>query len=61
MMSAFRGEGDSKMTPKNCRLEGKNWTSGGKGGSKMTKKIGHFLWMFPYDYETGLGFMAVDL
>ena len=27
----------------------------------MTKKIGHYLWMFPYDYDTGLGFMAVDL
>ena len=29
MMSDFRGDGGSEMTPKNCILEGKNWTSGG--------------------------------
>ena len=49
------------MTPQNRTLEGKNCTLRGEGGSKMTKKIGHHLGMFPYDYETGLGFMAVDL
>ena len=41
--------GGSKMTPKHRTLDGKNWTLGGEGGggSKMTKKIGNHLWMFP--------------
>jgi hypothetical protein len=57
MMSDFRGggAGGSKMTPKNRTLEGKNWTLGGEGWSKMAKKIGHHLWMFPY-YEKSLIF-----
>ena len=29
--------GGSKMTPKNRILEGKNWTLGGDGGSKIVK------------------------
>ena len=33
------------MTPKNQTLEGKNWTLGGYGGSKI---VGHHLWMIPY-------------
>ena len=39
MMSDFRGrgEGGSKMTPKNRIIEGKNWIKG-EGGSKMTQK-----------------------
>ena len=28
MMSNFRGDGGSEMTPKNRTLEGKNWTLG---------------------------------
>ena len=28
MMSDFRGDGESEMTPKNWTLEGKNWTLG---------------------------------
>ena len=36
------------MTPKNRTLEVKNQTlEGGEEGSKMTKKFGHHLWMFP--------------
>ena len=35
------------MTPKNRTLEGKNRRLGERGGKKMTKKIGHHLWMFP--------------
>ena len=37
MMSDFRGDGGSEMTPKNQTLEGKNWTLGGEGGSKIVK------------------------
>ena len=38
MMSDFRGDGGgSEMTPKNRTLEGKNWTLGGNGGSKIVK------------------------
>jgi hypothetical protein len=34
MMSDFRGEGGSKMTPKNWIIEGKNRIKGGRGGKK---------------------------
>ena len=34
------------MTPKNHTLEG-GGPGEGEGGSKMTKKFGHDLWMFP--------------
>ena len=37
MMSDFRGDGGSEMTPKNRTLEGKNRTLGGNGGSKIIK------------------------
>ena len=37
MMSDFRGEEGSKMTPKNWTLEGKNRTLGGDWGSKIVK------------------------
>ena len=37
MMSDFRGEGGSKMIPKNRTLEGKNQTLGVEGGSKIVK------------------------
>ena len=37
MMSDFRGEGGSKMIPKNRTLEGKNWTLGRMVGSKLSK------------------------
>ena len=37
MMSYFRGDGGSEMTPKNRTLEGKNRTLGGDGGSKIIK------------------------
>ena len=37
MMSDSRGEGGSKMTPKNWIIEGKNRIKGGRG-SKMTQK-----------------------
>ena len=43
------------MTPKNKTiLEGNNQTLGEGGGvfSKMTKKIGHHLWMFPWPKST---------
>ena len=42
MMSDFRGDGGSEITPKNWTLEGKNRTLGGRG-SKMTLEIGHHL------------------
>jgi hypothetical protein len=46
MMSNFsgRGEGGSKMTPKNRIIEGKNRI---KGEPKMTQKIGYHLCMIP--------------
>ena len=44
MMSDFRGDGGSEITPKNWTLEGKNQTLGGMGGSKI---VGHHLWMVP--------------
>ena len=47
MMSDFRGEGGSKMTPKSRTLEGKNRTLGGRGGQKSSKIVGHHLCMFP--------------
>ena len=47
MMSYFRGDGGSEMTPKNRILEGKNWTLGGMGGQKSSKIVGHHLWMIP--------------
>ena len=34
MMTDFRGDGGSEMTPKNRTLEGKNWTIAGDGGVK---------------------------
>ena len=37
MMSDFRGDGGSEMTPKNRTLEGKNWTLGGMGGQSCQK------------------------
>ena len=37
MMSDFREDGGSKVTPKNRTLEGKNWTLGVDGGSKIVK------------------------
>ena len=37
MMSDFRGDGGSEMTPKNRTLEGKNRTLGWDGGSKIVK------------------------
>ena len=41
--SILGGEGKgSKMTPKNWIKEGKYRIKGGEGGSKMTKKIGHY-------------------
>ena len=43
MVSDFSWDGGSEMTPKNRTLEGKNWTLGGVGGSKL---VGHHLWMF---------------
>ena len=37
MMSDFRGDGGSEMTPENRTSEGKNWTLGGMGGQKIVK------------------------
>ena len=37
MMSDFRGNGESEMTPKNRTLEGKNRTLGGMGGKNRQK------------------------
>ena len=37
MMSDFRGDGGSEMTPKNRTLEGKIRTLGGDGRSKIVK------------------------
>ena len=38
MMTDFRGNGGSEMTPKNRALEGKNWTLYQEGwGSKIVK------------------------
>ena len=37
MMSDFRGDGMSEITPKNWTLEGKNWTLGGDGVSKIIR------------------------
>ena len=48
MMSDFRGDGGSEMTPKNRTLEGKNRTLGGMGGQKLSKIVGHHLWMIPH-------------
>ena len=39
MMSNFRGDGGSEMTPKNRTLEGKNRTLGGMGGQKSSKIV----------------------
>ena len=47
MMSGFKGEGGSKMTPKNRTLEGKNRMLGGRGGQKSSKIVGHHLCTFP--------------
>ena len=44
MMSDFREDGGSKVTPKNRTLESKNRT----GGQKSSKIVGHHLRMFPY-------------
>ena len=38
MMSDFRGDGESKMTPQNRTLEGKYRTLGGMGGVKNRQK-----------------------
>ena len=46
MMSDFRGDEWSKMTPKNWIIGGKNRIKG-EEGSKMTEKIGHHLCMIP--------------
>ena len=45
MMSDFRGDGGSKMTPKFRTLEDKNWTLRGVGGQKSSKIVGHRLRM----------------
>ena len=39
MMSDFRGDGGSEMTPKNRILEGKNRTLGGDGRVKNRRDI----------------------
>ena len=39
MMSDFRGDEGSEMTPKNGTLEGKNGTLGGMGGQKSSDII----------------------
>ena len=41
MMSNFREDGGSEMTPKNRTLEGKNRTLGGMGGQKLSTIVGH--------------------
>ena len=53
MMSDFRGEGGADMTPKNRTLECKNWTLGGMGGQKLSKIVGHHLWMIPKRMKLG--------
>ena len=45
MMSDFRGDGGSEMTPKIRTLEGKNRTLGNR--QKSSKIVGHHLWMIP--------------
>ena len=47
MMSDLKGEGGSKMTPKNRTLEDKNRALGGRRVKNDQKKIEHHLWMFP--------------
>ena len=54
MMSDFRGDGGSEMTPKNRTLEGKNRTLGGRGGQKSSKIVGHHLCTFPYDDQLSI-------
>ena len=44
MMSDFRGDEGSEMTPKNWTLEGKSWTLGGMEGQKLSKIVGHHIW-----------------
>ena len=55
MMSDFRGDGGSEMTPKNRTLEGKNRTLGGRGGQKSSKIVGHHLCTFPNNISTDSG------
>ena len=51
-MSDFRGGGGgSKMTPKNRTSEGKNRMLGGMGGQKLSKVVGHHIWMIPNWYD----------
>ena len=47
MMSDFRGDGGSEMTPKNWTLECKNRTLGRDGGKKSSIIVGHHLRMIP--------------
>ena len=44
MMSDFRGEGGSKMTPNNRTLEGKNWTLG-EEGVKNRRKLSDIIYV----------------
>ena len=44
MFGLFRND------PKNQTLDGKNWTLGGMGGQKLSKIVGHHLWIIPYVY-----------
>ena len=49
MMSVLGGNGGSEMTQKNRTLEGKNQTlKRGWGVKRLSKIVGHHLWMFPY-------------
>ena len=47
MISDFRGDGGSEMTPQKQTLEGKNRMLGGMDGQKSSKIVRHHLWMIP--------------